>query len=362
MKMIRSQSVPLNRAHQPRSGFTLVELLITVSILLVLAALTLSALNVSANNSRVPGAARDIQSYIEGARDRAIFRGRPVGVRFYLDPNGIQNDAGNTITVNSMAYVATPPVLTGYLDIRQSVPGSSPPEDDLQSIVNIVNDAPGLWNQISNNRALIDTKISMQIEIKDPTAGVFSLYRMSWDSITGTDGTGWKLTRPYAGSVLIGLPYKLTLLPAVMPNQTTRDLPSGVSINLESSRVNSRIPSFWYQPQFAVNALNPADNGNYIRYMDVMFTPSGTGIGAASGAGMIQLHIAAVEDIDRAVQPALSLGNPRNEEGERLVTISPVTGNISVAEIPLFQDANLDDFPDVPFDPYFYSELGKTAP
>jgi len=314
---------------------------------------------------RIPGAARDIQSYLEGARDRAIFRGQPVGVRLYLDPNGVQNDTGNSITVNSMVYVATPPALTGRLDIRQSVPGSTPPEDDLRSIINIRNDAPGLWNTIAQNRALIDTNLSMQIEIRDPTTGVFSLYRMSYDSVAAADGTGWKLTRPFTGTVLVGLPYKLTLLPAVIPNQTTRDLPSGVAINLESSRVNGRIPSFWYQPQVAVNATNPADNGQYITYMDIMFTPSGTGVGAASGAGMIQLHIAAVEDIDRAVQPALSLGNPRNEEPERLVTVSPVTGNISVAEIPLFTDADMDDFPDVtvpPYDPYFYSELGKTAP
>lgn len=374
MQRCRNSRTTIGPDAARTGGFTLVELLIAVGILLILVVITVTAVNVTANQERIPGAARDVQSFIEGARDRAIFRGQPVGVRLYLDPNGVQNGAGNPVTVNSMAYVATPPLLQGFLDI-QLYPDGDPmrdrdnngvPDEDRQSIVNIQNDAPGLWDRIRRNRGLVDRGVVMQIEIMDPTTRVWSLYRMAWDesnnSASGDAFVGWKLTKPYNGSVNIGLPYKLTLLPSPMANQTTRDLPSGVSINLESSRVNGRIPRFWYRPQNSGGAFDPSDQGSYMTYLDIMFTPSGTGVGAASGAGMIQLHVASAEDMERASFPALSLGNPRNVEFERLVMISPVTGNISVSDIPKFADADQDDLPDGAFDPYKYAELGNTAP
>ena len=96
-----------------RSGFTMVELLIAVSILLVLAGITVSTLNYSAEKEKISNGTRDMQSYLKGARDRAIFRRSPTGVRLVLDDNGPTNNAGNPITVSSMVYIGSPEPFSG---------------------------------------------------------------------------------------------------------------------------------------------------------------------------------------------------------------------------------------------------------
>ena len=56
-----------------RAGFTLIELLITISIFLILATVTLTAVSAFQGGDQVTGSARQVQSYISGARDRAIY-------------------------------------------------------------------------------------------------------------------------------------------------------------------------------------------------------------------------------------------------------------------------------------------------
>ena len=81
------------RRARRRGGFTLIELLIVIAIFLVISAATLAAVNGFRNGDRVSGAARQVQSFVSGARDRAIYTNRtdagprPRGVRFLLDPN-----------------------------------------------------------------------------------------------------------------------------------------------------------------------------------------------------------------------------------------------------------------------------------
>src|SRR5690606_28311655 len=50
-----------------RRGFTLVELLVAMAIILILAGMTLAALNIGANADRIPGGSRQTQSMILGA-------------------------------------------------------------------------------------------------------------------------------------------------------------------------------------------------------------------------------------------------------------------------------------------------------
>ena len=76
-----------------RSGFTLVELMIAITILLLLTLITATAVRNNLESDRVPGGARQLQSYLEGARDRAIYSTKtlnpgPRGVRFLRNPNG----------------------------------------------------------------------------------------------------------------------------------------------------------------------------------------------------------------------------------------------------------------------------------
>ena len=94
----------------PRRGFTLIELLIAIGIFLILTAIAVSAVNAFGDGDRVSGSARQVQSFIAGARDRAIFTNqsdagpRPVGVRLLVDRN-LTDAAGNPFACTTLQYV-----------------------------------------------------------------------------------------------------------------------------------------------------------------------------------------------------------------------------------------------------------------
>ena len=68
--------------HHRRSAFTLMELLVVITIIVVLLSMTALTLRFSNESDRVRGAARQIQSFLSGARDRAIYAKESRGVRF----------------------------------------------------------------------------------------------------------------------------------------------------------------------------------------------------------------------------------------------------------------------------------------
>jgi prepilin-type N-terminal cleavage/methylation domain-containing protein len=82
-----------------RAAFTLVELLVVVMIMLVLTSITVATINITIDGDKVRSAARQIQSYLEGARSRASYSKEPRGVRFLLDP-------ADRRTVTSLVYIA----------------------------------------------------------------------------------------------------------------------------------------------------------------------------------------------------------------------------------------------------------------
>ena len=90
------RSCPTNGSD--RKGFTLVELLVAMAIFLVLSFITIGALKLGLTGENIRSAGRLIQSKVEGARDRAIYRKHPVGVRLLVD-------GANPSTVRSLVYV-----------------------------------------------------------------------------------------------------------------------------------------------------------------------------------------------------------------------------------------------------------------
>jgi len=84
--MIRPAAQYSAAESQPnRSGYTLVEILVVVSIVLILFSMTLATVRLTRDGDRVSSAAAQIQSFLAGARDRAIYARAPRGVRFFLD-------------------------------------------------------------------------------------------------------------------------------------------------------------------------------------------------------------------------------------------------------------------------------------
>ena len=95
------RTYPRSIERNSRSGFTLIELLVVVSIILTLATITLVSVNFSYSRDRVRAAGRQLQSFVAGARDRAIYSKEVRGVRLILDPQ-------NQHTAIAVQYIGAP--------------------------------------------------------------------------------------------------------------------------------------------------------------------------------------------------------------------------------------------------------------
>ena len=77
-------------AH-PRRGFTTLELLVVISILLILAAISLPNLSGWARNQRLKGVTRDLMSHFQFARLEAIKRSTTIALAFNPGAGGLGN-------------------------------------------------------------------------------------------------------------------------------------------------------------------------------------------------------------------------------------------------------------------------------
>jgi prepilin-type N-terminal cleavage/methylation domain-containing protein len=288
-----------------RRGFTMIELLVVVSITAILATLTFAAWTNTADGDRVPSAARQLQSYLEGARDRAIHAKAPRGVRFLLDPDA--NDAGVPDTVSSMVFVGASGTFSeGTIQINDAMV----PDID-------ITDAD--WNNLVN-RGLFNRR-GARIKIED------LYYNVAFIESLGE----FRLTKPFLGTTLTQLPYVLDLEPAVLPNQEPRPVARGVVIDLLHSFPNGP-PSDW------------GTTDAWTDRMDIMFSPRGTVIGSAATSGLLHFVLADLDDVNAGRAP----GATDKVGDERIVTLAPHTGNIST-------------HPVVPSDPYDADTAFKMA-
>ena len=69
----------------PRSGFTLVELLVVIVIILLVSAVTLPTVLPALQHQQVSEAARILQAELQRCRDLASRIQRPPGIRFLVD-------------------------------------------------------------------------------------------------------------------------------------------------------------------------------------------------------------------------------------------------------------------------------------
>lgn len=338
---IAKASSPTSTTSKRNSAFTLIELLVAITILMILAAMTFSMVNASLKGDQIRTAARQIQSYVEGARDRALHAGKVNavsdvtaanrGVRFLRDPN-------NPAAINAMVFIqAQPPEGNLTLgDIRfyyGAGPGSTGYGRWLQT--------PATWVEL-RDKGLLDPSGS-RIDI----AGI--QYTMTWYDVTGMGDYYWVLTKDYVGTLQETNPsdpwadapptpyaYSVSLQPTVMPNQEPRLLPSSILIDL----VHSRVP--W----------GAGDN------MDIMFSPRGTVSGSLSAAGNIHLLLADVRDIERGLgafdvdlNGNMAIDPNEKHFGESLV-VSITTNTGKVTSHPVYFDVN---------DPFRYAEIGEEA-
>lgn len=337
---------------QVRGGFTLVELLVVVTVLLILLVMTVTAIDFTFKSERVRSATRQVQSALEGARDRAIAANDRRGLRFLVEPgedrngNGLLDpsedlngngalDVGDPRIVTRMIYVSAPlswpkgRVVSlerydangnGTIDAGEStqiriVRGSAdcgwytlkergyfPAYEDAN--LNGVLDA----GEDVNGNGVLDVEPPAQITIKDqpyavlthlltPSSQVLMLIpEFNDDAIAGSVSTS-QVVMPTSGDYS---KYVLELPPRVLADAKPILLPDGVCIDLDGSDV----PTNW-RPRSGAAVTAP-----YLSRMDVVFSPRGvvTWPPEVAARGLIHLYLAERKDVIHAVDIGIEVG------------------------------------------------------
>lgn len=396
-------NLPRARHQRPgtRRGFTLVELLVVVFILVILTALAVTAVNFTLGHERIRSAARQIQSYLEGARDRAIYANQPRGVRFLPDQI-------NPNTVSSLVFIGAPLMHTdgqiqlerfdneedalgnnnGILDGSEdgSVPGPNATPDGILN-GNGIADGPDIrvvrgfntgWFNLKQRGLLVD---GARMRIPGDKNGAW--YTVLTTRLTATDEAlvlttplrdpGTSLTTQEVMAFPNGGPttYELELPPTPLPGEDPVLLPRGIVIDLD----RSKLPPGW---RLAM--------GKYSARMDLMFSPRGFVIGPAASSGLIHFYVC-----DASVVDYLGLGAPSVPSGlvgkipadrqaleavfgaaaipapildridTRLIaSVFTRTGAISTHPVDA-TDSNADGVLDDPDDPFRYAIRGEVA-
>jgi prepilin-type N-terminal cleavage/methylation domain-containing protein len=399
-----------------RRAFTLTELLVVIAIMSILFAMTISVVNFSLGSEKASGAALQLQSFLNGARDRAIYHKEPRGVRFFIDPI-------NHRSVTSMVY--TDPAEywdSGVIQLQR-------PDFDLDGVadnasVRVAAGVGSAWWELKRRGLLFDG-LRMRIP-KGPRGTWYQVSTRLIDITVAPQVTQYLvLGIPYADpgdtptdqvqAFQSGGPndYELELPPRILPMDPVL-LPENTVVDLDASK----IPQYWRPSSTA--GTTSSGNLQYSSFIDIVFSPRGNVIGGASSAGVIHFYIGNNDDAitlkdefiaslpasplapgDPATMPisvggknlntgqvrsfnsgiaatpfipadvvlnsadggptwndaASDTGSPYIVRDRRIVTLMTQTGAVSVHQINP-TDTNSDGLAD---DPFLFAETGETA-
>lgn len=369
MLVIRRQSrMPI------RPGFTLVELLVAVGILVTLLAITLVSVNLSTSADRIKGTARQVQSTLAGARDRAIYSKSPVGVRLLLSEFNA-TDAGDNRRhqVTGLIYVGSPELFTdGTVTFDPDLSRTSTGQVvALRETTTNQTTMPTTWHTLQQ-RELIGPGARIQIprdtgDWYTVSSREFSLQRASDNSQLVSCLVLDRPCSSLAGSTAI-VTYALELRPGVLPGAQPVAFPTGVVIDLNGSQV----PGIW-RPSGSTAAARFANP--YVSQMDIMFSPRGECMGDAAALGQIHLLLADLGDVEKWSRingrngtafnpPFVPTNNPLTpdeqvvQNDQVVVTVATRTGRVSSHPVnsATVTPANLRAD-----DPFAFAEIGEVA-
>ncbi len=398
-----------------RTGFSLVELLVVITIILIVLAMTAGAVNYSLTGEKVGGAARQVQSYLAGARDRAIHAGSPVGVRFVrntepVDPNDPTDP--NARTVTSLLFVGqSEPWSEGNIRLERD-PGRAAAGDPTASIVAASPDSG--WFELASRQTF---HAGLRIRIPNDRSGSWytvvsfrSDLNDVWPRSVGGNAIVPPIFNPGDGAAATDDPFPLKLqisppyrdpatnppaerqafagggpntyqleLPNVILPERPVLLPKGTVVDLDSSD----IPDSWQIPgRGSFITATPA-------FYDIMFSPRGNVIGDAASKGILHFYVTdqnavslfrqhlvenviPVSPVFPPVIPADELpigGNPEPIGERALVSIFTQTGAVSSHPIDVTDNADPRDIngdgittgqgDGIAEDPYFFAETGE---
>jgi prepilin-type N-terminal cleavage/methylation domain-containing protein len=353
-----------------RSGFTLVELLIVIGIMLILTGLVVMTFNANAGSDRIRSAGRVGQSAFRGAADRAIHAKANRGLRLIRDPNdpSLVNAFAYLQPMEPLTYGAAfgTPVRILREDLVSNISLMPPPDgmpDDGDAVVVEGTFVPptGLdWLYLYDNGLL---PIPSRIRIPSSASGQwYTFTNLRQGTVANTQLMN--LTAPFA-AVEIAFPDPVAVANAtcdieigfeLLPNHQPMPMSSGVVIDLDWSGRNDFVPPLNpppAPPTVPVNAMTIWPAGPPAANIDIMFTPRGMVEGALSARGPIYFLLNDIGDATRNLNPI----DPQNK-GEKLVlAVFPQTGNVAIFPIDP-TDANNDTLPD---DLFRFAKLGSIA-
>jgi prepilin-type N-terminal cleavage/methylation domain-containing protein len=347
---------PEESGRYERGGFTLVELLVVVALILILITITVVSIDYGFNSERIRSGARQLQSALEGARDRAIFAKEPRGLRLLVDPTEPR-------MVSSLIYIGASKswskgqIRLERMDFEEDTNGNGQLDSGEDTNSNGRLDGNGIadgpevlivrgdsgcgWSTLKDRGYLgvyEDLNFNRQLDpgedqngnglldldaprIKIPADDNGSWYTVLSHRLTPTSQV-LQLVTPYRDpgttppTEVIAFQgtgpntYILELPPRILPDAQPILLPEGVVIDLDASDI-----PFEWRPTRGEDAngnglLDSGEdtNGNgvlnvgtYSGHMDIMFSPRGVITGSLAARGLLHLYLGETKDVVKTV-------------------------------------------------------------
>ncbi len=350
-----------------RRGFTLVELMVVVAIILVLATVTLAVYNTGRLSDRMRSGARVGQSAFLGAKDRAMHAKDFRGVRLTRDANGPTFSSTNTFPALATGFVYLQPLpiqSVGKLATGGggTVAVSVPAGGTAATLVTIApSDGLGFSQQ---DIAGVWPRSSMQVRILSGSSNTPGQWYALFPSPNSANGSYWT-SFDASGNVNLFLQTPVSapigtatgsidiqLGSDVMPFHQPIPLPAGTVIDLRYSSSNVL---------YLAGGTTTNTTGMTAPNIDFTFSPRGNIAGSTGGMGAFYFCIRDLEDATNI--STVNAGTPRDPsdpacKGDCLIlALNPQTGLVQTYNADL-TDANADGLADNLFR---FAQQGKAA-
>ncbi len=282
------------------AGFTLVELLVVVFLILVLATLVVAFAPRLAERQKVPRGASQLQGWLLIAKQRAKRDQLPTGVRLQPDPD-------NPNVYRELQYIQKPDDWTG-----------GPVRVDATTLNQVTLDSGTDFtgNYGANAKELWPVQVGDYVEMKG--GGLVK-------RITAVQKNRLNLASSFPYPILPTSDYRIIRAPRPLVGEANLDLPKDIVIQGNAGTTPALI--FGSVPNQQPTAQNPPVP------FDILFSPAGPVIGSAVSANVPGVGSEAVILWVRDV----SLDNPTDGE-PLLVTIYVKTGLIAVHPVSPLPD------------------------
>lgn len=338
---VPTRSIPFDG----RKGFTLVELLVVVTVMLLLITMTVMTIDFTFKAERIRTAARQVQSALEGARDRAIFAKEPRGLRLLIDPSeprmvssmvyvgaGMEwplspgtehvmverpdfnlDGVADSSAVTIIRFAVDPSFLAGcdwftlkergYLPVFEDLNLNGQLDSGEDQNGNGVLDRVALKITIPAEGGRSYTVLTHRLTATNPILELMPGTEFSEPADSGIPPTS---VAPFSESRRFT--YKLELPPRILPDAQPILLPDGIVIDLDASEVppNWR-PGLPPGPPAPPMPLDQQYAKPYSMEMDIMFSPRGVMHGPVTAQGLIHLYVAERKDVVYAVDQGVMI-------------------------------------------------------